>query len=127
MKPRGIANRAMELRESRRLDADGFLRRTFTLPIDDARAKAREILREYRTGGGGDPLATLDFAALPSLRVKPATLPKLDVPISYKSPRPGNSCHIVIADELQGWADGVAFIEHAIGAFLAGVCVCVCV
>jgi hypothetical protein len=51
MKPRGIANRAMELRESRRLNADGFLRKTFTLPIDDARAKAREILREYPADG----------------------------------------------------------------------------
>jgi hypothetical protein len=46
MKPRGIANRAMELRESRRLDTDDFQRKTFTLPIDDARAKAREILSE---------------------------------------------------------------------------------
>ena len=27
------------------------------------------ILEVYRTGGGGDPLATLEFAALPSLRV----------------------------------------------------------
>ena len=51
MKPRGVANRAMELRESRRLEGDGFLRRTFTLPIDDARAKASEILREYPAGG----------------------------------------------------------------------------
>ena len=39
MKPRGIANRAIGVGESRRLDADGFLRSTFTLPIDDARAK----------------------------------------------------------------------------------------
>jgi hypothetical protein len=51
MKPRGIANRAMELRESRRLDADGFLRKTFTLPIDDARTQARKILREFPAGG----------------------------------------------------------------------------
>ena len=51
MKPRGIANRAMELRESRRLESDGFLRRTFTLPIDGARAKAREILQEFPAGG----------------------------------------------------------------------------
>jgi hypothetical protein len=27
------------------------------------------ILEVYRTGGGGDPLATLELAALPSLRV----------------------------------------------------------
>jgi len=39
MKPRDIANRAMELRESRRLDPDGFMRKTFTLPVEDARAK----------------------------------------------------------------------------------------
>ena len=51
MKPRGIANRAMELRDSRRLDPDGFLRKTFTLPVEDARAKAREILREFPAGG----------------------------------------------------------------------------
>lgn len=53
MKPRGIANRAMELRESRRLGLgpDGFLRKTFTLPVEDARAKAREILREFPAGG----------------------------------------------------------------------------
>ena len=41
----------MELRESRRLDPDGFLRKTFTLPVEDARAKAREILREFPAGG----------------------------------------------------------------------------
>jgi hypothetical protein len=41
----------MELRDKERLDADGFMRRTFTLPVDDARAKAREILREYPAGG----------------------------------------------------------------------------
>jgi hypothetical protein len=51
MKPRGIANRAMELRDKGRLDADRFMRRTFTLPVDDAPAKAREILREYPVGG----------------------------------------------------------------------------
>ena len=50
-KPRDIANRAMEFRESRRLVPDGFFRKTFTLPVDDARAKARELLREYPTGG----------------------------------------------------------------------------
>ena len=51
MKPRGIANRAVELRESRRLESDGFLHRTFTLSKDDARANARDILREYPAGG----------------------------------------------------------------------------
>jgi hypothetical protein len=51
MKPRDIANRSMELRESRRLDPDGFLRKTYTLPVDDARAKARELLQEYSAGG----------------------------------------------------------------------------
>ena len=51
MKPLDIANRAMELRESRRLGPDGFLRKTFTLPVEDARAKAREILRELPAGG----------------------------------------------------------------------------
>jgi hypothetical protein len=51
MKPRGVANRAMEVRESRRLDTDSFLRKTFTLPVEDARAKARDILREDPAGG----------------------------------------------------------------------------
>ena len=51
MKPLDIANRAMELRESRRLGPDGFLRKTFTPPVEDARAKAREILREFPAGG----------------------------------------------------------------------------
>jgi len=41
----------MEVRESRRLDTDSFLRKTFTLPLEDARVKAREILREYPAGG----------------------------------------------------------------------------
>jgi hypothetical protein len=50
MKLRGIANRAMELRENRRLDADGFLRKTFTLPVDDAQAKAREIMLSIPPG-----------------------------------------------------------------------------
>jgi hypothetical protein len=51
MKPLDVANRAMELRESLRLGPDGFLRKTFTLPVEDARAKAREILREFPAGG----------------------------------------------------------------------------
>jgi hypothetical protein len=37
------------MRELRRLDPDGFLR--FTLPVEDARAKAREFIREYPAGG----------------------------------------------------------------------------
>ena len=32
-------------------DPDGFLRKTFTLPVDDARAKAREFLREFPSAG----------------------------------------------------------------------------
>jgi len=51
MKPRGIATRAMDLRDSRRLGPDGFYCKTFTLPLEDARAKAREILREHTAGG----------------------------------------------------------------------------
>ena len=50
----------MELRESRRLDPDGFLRKTYTLPVDDARAKAREFLREYPAG---DTLRSLSIGA----------------------------------------------------------------
>lgn len=51
MKPRDFADRSRQMRDRRRLDADGFLRRTFTLPVEDARAKAREFLREYPPGG----------------------------------------------------------------------------
>jgi len=51
MKPRDLADRAYELRQFRRLDLDGFLRKPFTLPLDDARAKAREFLREFPPGG----------------------------------------------------------------------------
>ena len=51
MKPRDVATRSRELHDLRRLDPDGFLRKTFTLPVEDARAQAREILREYPAGG----------------------------------------------------------------------------
>jgi hypothetical protein len=51
MKPRDVATRSRELQNLRRLDPDGFLRKTFTLPIDDARAKARAFLREFPSGG----------------------------------------------------------------------------
>ena len=51
MKPRDLATRSREIKDRRRLDPDGFLRTTFTLPIEDARAKAREILREFPSGG----------------------------------------------------------------------------
>ena len=49
-RPRDIANRSRELRDIRRLKGDdGFL--TFTLPLNAARLKARQILDEYPTGG----------------------------------------------------------------------------
>jgi hypothetical protein len=51
MKPHDLATRSRELQDPRRLDSDGFLRKTFTLPVEDARAKAREILREFPAGG----------------------------------------------------------------------------
>jgi hypothetical protein len=51
MKPKDVAVRSQEARDQRRLDPDGFLRKTFTLAVDDARAKAREFLKEYPTGG----------------------------------------------------------------------------
>ena len=50
-RPRDIAERSRELRDLRRLHPDGFLRETFTLPVEDARAKAREILGEYPAAG----------------------------------------------------------------------------
>jgi hypothetical protein len=51
MKPRDIATRSQELYELRRLDPDGFLRKTFTLPVEEARAKAREIMGDFPSGG----------------------------------------------------------------------------
>ena len=39
-RPRDIADRSRELRDLRRLDRDGFLRETFTLPVEDARARS---------------------------------------------------------------------------------------
>lgn len=50
-RPRGIAERSRELRDLRRLDPDGFLHETFTLPVEAARAKAREIIDEFPAGG----------------------------------------------------------------------------
>jgi hypothetical protein len=51
MKPRDIAKRSRELEELRRLDPDGFLRKTFTLSVEEARTKAREIMRDFPSGG----------------------------------------------------------------------------
>jgi hypothetical protein len=50
-RPRDIAERSRELRDLRRLYPDGFLRETFTLPVEDARAKVRETLGEYPAAG----------------------------------------------------------------------------
>jgi hypothetical protein len=51
MKPKDLADRSRQMRDLRRLDPDGFLRKTFTLPVGEARAKAREFLREYPASG----------------------------------------------------------------------------
>jgi hypothetical protein len=51
MRPRDVADRSREIREQRRLDPDGFLRKTFTLPVEEARAQAREFLRQFPAGG----------------------------------------------------------------------------
>ena len=50
-RPRDIAERTRQFRDFRRLDRDGFLRETFTLPVEAARAKARELIDEFPTGG----------------------------------------------------------------------------
>lgn len=50
-RPRDIAERTRQLRDLRRVDPDGFLRETFTLSVDEARAKARAFLGEYPSGG----------------------------------------------------------------------------
>ncbi|QUS39575.1 hypothetical protein RPMA_12550 [Tardiphaga alba] len=49
MTPRRLADR-MASRHAR-LTGDGYVRETFTLPRDAARAKAREILERYPAGG----------------------------------------------------------------------------
>ncbi len=49
MTPRRLADR-MAARHGR-LTGDGFVRETFTMPRDQARAKAREILQRYPAGG----------------------------------------------------------------------------
>lgn len=47
MTPRRLAERM----RTRQRASDGFVRETFTLPRDAARAKAREILQRYPAGG----------------------------------------------------------------------------
>jgi ATP-dependent DNA ligase len=44
MKPRDLATRSRNSKDRRRVDPDGFLRKTLTLPVDEARSKAREFL-----------------------------------------------------------------------------------
>jgi hypothetical protein len=51
MKPKDFADRSKQMRDQRRLDPDGFIRKTFTLPVEDARARAREFLRDFPAGG----------------------------------------------------------------------------
>jgi hypothetical protein len=50
--PRDLADRSSDLRDLRKLkDDDGSLRDIYTLPLNAARLKARQILNEYPTGG----------------------------------------------------------------------------
>ena len=49
MTPRRLADRMSAWHG--RLTGDGFIRETFTLPREEARAKAREILQRYPAGG----------------------------------------------------------------------------
>ena len=51
MKPLDVATRSRELHDLRRLDPDGLLRKTFTLPVEDARAQARAFIKEFPSGG----------------------------------------------------------------------------
>jgi hypothetical protein len=48
-RPRDVADRSRQLRDLSRFESDGFLRETFTLPLNAARLKARQILDEYPT------------------------------------------------------------------------------
>src|SRR3979409_698718 len=47
-RPRDIADRSRDLRDLSKLEGDGFLRETFTLPLNAARLKARQILDDIR-------------------------------------------------------------------------------
>jgi hypothetical protein len=47
--PKDLADRSSDLRKL--LDDDGLVRDTFTLPLNAARLKARQILDEYPTRG----------------------------------------------------------------------------
>jgi len=47
VRPRELASRMVR----RRQPADGYLRQTFVLPRDQARAKARDFLARYPKGG----------------------------------------------------------------------------
>jgi hypothetical protein len=49
-RPRDVADRSRQLRDLSRFESDGFLRETFTLPLNAARLKARQILDEYPAG-----------------------------------------------------------------------------
>jgi len=50
--PRDLADRSSDLRDLRKLkDDDGAMRDTYTLPLNAARLKARQILNEYPAGG----------------------------------------------------------------------------
>ena len=51
MKPRDIATRSRKLQDLRRLDPDGFLRKTFRLPVEETRTKARQFIKEFPAGG----------------------------------------------------------------------------
>jgi hypothetical protein len=46
-RPKDLADRSRDLRDLRKLEDDGFLRETFSLPLHVARLKARQILDEY--------------------------------------------------------------------------------
>jgi len=46
-RPRNLADRISKRREP----DDGFSRKTFTLPVEAARLKAREILKQFPQGG----------------------------------------------------------------------------
>jgi hypothetical protein len=54
MTPRRLAERM----RTRQQANDGFVRETFTLPRDAARAKAREMLQRYPAGGNS---TTVEF------------------------------------------------------------------
>jgi hypothetical protein len=50
-RPRDLADQIRELRNGKEKGGEGLIRQTFTLPLEEARAKARQILDAFPAEG----------------------------------------------------------------------------